>query len=346
MLRDSLLRFTAHGEGYREEEQSGVFDQVFGLERGDGVGLGTSASPPLLASRSISPRSASPSEASSTCAAVSLAGSLDDAGLETLRADISTSPAALTPSTYTPDPLVLASQPPAHIDPNALYAPLTTSRFKTSAAAKAHRKRARLPPKSHARDVARVKDSGRDYWVVRIYNAMINSRLITDGGKSVHRVRFTKNPAFDPVDLEAAAHAVFDEAIAVHERGWNRPRVYYKNTVRGKLVDVSGGSVELRLSRICVVLAETKSAVDDAVRGGVTLALLCDNPEARRFTKESNNVGNLKRGERLRQTSSRARSKAKEEEVDIDGAEKDGEEGESQEVIEPQEVFALQETEE
>lgn len=36
------------------------------------------------------------------------------------------------------------------------------------------------------------------------------------------------------------------------------------------------------------------------MRGGVTLALLCDNPEARGFTKTSNNCGNKVRGKRLR----------------------------------------------
>jgi hypothetical protein len=66
------------------------------------------------------------------------------------------------------------------------------------------------------------------------------------------------------------------------------------------LTDVSEKSLERRLSRICLCLKQKKATVDDALRGGVTLALLCDNPEARGFTKLSNNTGNKKRGERLR----------------------------------------------
>jgi hypothetical protein len=39
--------------------------------------------------------------------------------------------------------------------------------------------------------------------------------------------------------------------------------------------------------------------VDDVVRGGIPMALLCDNPEARLATKLSNNCGNDKRSDRL-----------------------------------------------
>jgi hypothetical protein len=91
-----------------------------------------------------------------------------------------------------------------------------------------------------------------------------------------------------------------DEALAVHERGWVRPTIYHKKVVRGKLTDVSEKCLERRLARICLCLQQKKATVDDALRGGVTLALLCDNPEARGFTKLSNNAGNAKRGERLR----------------------------------------------
>jgi hypothetical protein len=138
------------------------------------------------------------------------------------------------------------------------------------------------------------------YWVRRIYEAMIDISDITDGESSIHRVRFADDKAFDPLDLEAAAHHVFDSALAVHERGWNRPLVYHKKVVRGKLTDVSEKCLERRLARICLCLKQKKATVDDALRGGVTLALLCDNPEARGFTKVSNNTGNKKRGERLR----------------------------------------------
>jgi hypothetical protein len=138
------------------------------------------------------------------------------------------------------------------------------------------------------------------YWVRRIYEAMIDISDMTDGESSIHRVRFADDTTFDPLDLEAAAHHVVDSALAVHERGWNRPLVYHKRVVRGKLTDVSEKCLERRLARICLCLKHKKATVDDALRGGVTLALLCDNPEARGFTKVSNNTGNKKRGERLR----------------------------------------------
>lgn len=134
----------------------------------------------------------------------------------------------------------------------------------------------------------------------RIYEAMIDITAVMDRDTSIHRRRFTASADFDPTDLEAAAHHVFDAALAVHERGFNRPQIYHKKVVRGKLMDVSEKSLERRLARICLCLKHVKATVDDAVRGGVTLALLCDNPEARGFTKWSNNVGNKKRGERLR----------------------------------------------
>lgn len=342
-FRDSLLEFTTYGDGYnvfgepqqRQEEEVKVegdefFSEAFVQHSGFNDTLTTSL-PPLPTSPSSSP---SPSEAFSDDSAVSLSNSLDDVGINTLNNNLITAPVPLTTSDYTPHPHILANQPASPPDPNALYAPLTTSHFRSSAEAKAHRKRARLAPKSQAKDIARVKTFGRNYWVCRIFNAMIYSQDITDSANSIHRTRFTKRAAFDALDLEAAAHAVFDEAIAVHERGWNRPKVYHKHTVRGKLVDVSETSLELRLSRICLVLKETKSAVDDAIRGGVTLALLCDNPEARRFTKESNNAGNQKRGERLKQTAAKERAREAVGTQDV-------EEVESQEQVDAQEVSAV-----
>ncbi|KAJ4985257.1 hypothetical protein SVAN01_09202 [Stagonosporopsis vannaccii] len=257
---------------------------------------------PVLASSSV----LAPSPSARAGSVVDLHASLDNAAPKP--------PAArLTCSNYQPHPDMLAHNPPAPHDPNSLYTPITTSRFRSAAEAAAHRRRARLPPKNRAPDVARVKALGRDYWVCRLFNAMISSADITDGEASIHRTRFTTKAVFDPVDLEAAAHAVFDEAIAVHERGWNRPKVYHRHAVRGKLVDIAQTSVELRLSRICLVLQQTKSAVDDAVRGGVTMALLCDNPEARKFTKSANDLGNAKRGERLRETATKEKAKPKRE---------------------------------
>ncbi|KAH7381655.1 hypothetical protein BKA66DRAFT_389337, partial [Pyrenochaeta sp. MPI-SDFR-AT-0127] len=183
--------------------------------------------------------------------------------------------------------------------PPPIY-PVYVGHFRTAQDAKAHRKRTRIAPKSHALDIERVKCYGRQYWVRRIYEAMVDITAISDGDSSIHRQRFTDSAGFDPMDLEATAHHVFDSALAVHERGWTRPKVYHKKVVRGKLTDVSERSLETRLARICLCLKQKKATVDDALRGGVTLALLCDNPEARGFTKISNNTGNKKRGERLR----------------------------------------------
>lgn len=132
---------------------------------------------------------------------------------------------------------------------------------------------------------------------------MIDISDIRDSEASIHRQRFEKgdvlNKSFDAEDLEATAHHVFDVAIAVHTRGWNRAKIYHKKAVRGKLFDECAKSLEERLNKICHCMKHIKATVDDAMRGGVTLALLCDNPGARSSTKESNNNGNKKRGERL-----------------------------------------------
>ncbi|OSS45937.1 hypothetical protein B5807_08079 [Epicoccum nigrum] len=234
------------------------------------------------------------------------------------------------PGIYQPRPHILAQEPEPSSVSSSLYSRLTSPRFRSAAEAKAHRRLARVKAKSEANDIIRVKSFGRDYWVCRIYNAMICTQQITDSQASTNRTRFTRNKVFDESELEAAAHHVFDEAIAVHERGWTRPKVYHKHTVRGKSVDKSENSVEMRLSRICALLQHTKSAVDDVMRGGLTLALLCDNPEARWHTKVSNDVGNAKRGARLKQTSTpkktpkKAQQVPREEEEDVKGNEQHG----------------------
>lgn len=197
--------------------------------------------------------------------------------------------------TLDPDPLIDPQRPP----PAPIY-PAYTHHFDSSEKARTYRKRARYSPKK-ASDLKRVKDHGRFFWVRRIYNSMIDISKAVDGDSSIHRQRLTdKSRIWNPLELEAAAHHVFDECLAVHERGWNRPIVYHKKVVRGKLADLTEGSIEKRLELICKCLKMTKAAVDDALRGGVTLALLCDNPEARCATKLSNNTGNKKRGERLK----------------------------------------------
>ena len=137
------------------------------------------------------------------------------------------------------------------------------------------------------------------YWVRRIYDSIIDISDVRDSEKSINLVRF-EGEAYDPTDIEATAHHIFDEAIAVHTRGWVRPNIYHKKVVRGKLMDISQTSVERRLARICLLLRHAKAACDDALRGGLTLALLCDNPEARGSTKDSNNNGNGKRGRNMK----------------------------------------------
>jgi hypothetical protein len=196
-------------------------------------------------------------------------------------------------------PLPLAS------DPKPIY-PAYSNKFTTSEQAKAHRKRGRhdehgrLPKK--ATDVERVKKHGRSYWVKRLYESMIDISDIVDTDNSIHRQRFAdpKIAGFDPEDLEAAAHHIFDACLRVHERGWCRPVAYHKNVKRGSLKDVAHDSIERRLAQVCQILRESKAAVDDAIRGGVTLALLVDNPTARSATKLSNNNGNKNRGKRLK----------------------------------------------
>ncbi|KAI4713377.1 hypothetical protein J4E89_002357 [Alternaria sp. Ai002NY15] len=200
---------------------------------------------------------------------------------------------------YEITPIEFDAPEPDPSDPQPIY-PAFSGRFKTGAAARAYRKRARVPKKGPAPDVERVKKYGRMYWVRRIYDSIIDVSDVRDSGKSTKLVRFEKQAVYDPADIEATAHHVFDEAVAVHTRGWVRPNVYHKKVVRGKLTDVSEGSAERRLARICFLLKHVKAACDDALRGGLTLALLCDNPEARGSTKDSNNNGNGKRAKRTK----------------------------------------------
>jgi len=105
------------------------------------------------------------------------------------------------------------------------------------------------------------------------------------------------------------------------------------------LVDKDKKSVEMRLSRICLVLQHNKSAVDDVMRGGVTLALLCDNPWARWYTKYNNNIGNAKRGERLKETSTKEIKKTKAQKIPQE--EKAEEEAEEDAEVEGDEMWAL-----
>jgi hypothetical protein len=197
--------------------------------------------------------------------------------------------------------------------------PAYQGKFQSREAAKAHRKKSRRDRKRDP-NVVYVRKYGRQYWVERIYNSMINIDQLEDSAKSTHRERFVKKVAFEPDDLEATAHHVFvnmnrslmlilsecvltscvqDKALAVHEKGWTRYTIYHKNAVRGALVDNSANNVELRLQRICQILRGNKSLVNDALQGGLTLAQLCDNPYLRSGTKTQNNKGNKVRSKRL-----------------------------------------------
>jgi len=190
-------------------------------------------------------------------------------------------------------------------DKKPIY-PAYSNRFKTAEEARDHRKSRRddepgRKPKE-ADDVARVKRYGRPYWVKRIYESMIDISQIIDTRHSIHAQRFAdpQIAGFDPKDLEAAAHHIFDSCLRVHERGWCHPVAYHKNVKRGTLTDIAHDSIERRLAQVCLLLRNSKAVVDDAIRGGITLALLVDNPTARGATKLSNNNGNKNRGMRLK----------------------------------------------
>ncbi|KAF2709732.1 hypothetical protein K504DRAFT_534056 [Pleomassaria siparia CBS 279.74] len=177
--------------------------------------------------------------------------------------------------------------------------------FQSAEGARRHRKQTIYKGFMHDR-VTFVKRYGRDFWVKRIYEAMIDVSSTTDTGASTHLKRFTDEKhggakdSFDQQDLEATAHHIFEKACAVHERGFNRYRIYHRESKRGAFVDLSKENVEKRLEQICKILRHNKSIVNDALQGGLTLAILCFNPYQRAGTKEQNNTGNAKRGERLR----------------------------------------------
>jgi hypothetical protein len=206
--------------------------------------------------------------------------------------------------------------PPPPFDPQAqvptpIY-PAFAGHFVDGESAKKWRKRTRVPAKV-AIDIARVKKHGRRFWTKRIYEAIIDQSYIRDQGDSIHARRFRDEKGFDPMDLEATAHHVFDSAIAVHEKGWTHPDIYHKKVQRGKLLDTCGDLIENRLEHVCALLRTCKATVDDAIRGGVTLSLLTDNPQARSATKSSNNKGNKERGKRLREQKKLAGEKAAQE---------------------------------
>jgi len=168
---------------------------------------------------------------------------------------------------------------------------------------------------------------------------MIDISNIDDGKDSPHRRRIVKEQAHEPWDLEATAHHIFDRAVAVHEVGWNRSMVYYKEAKRGKLIDLGEKCLERRLTCICMALQQQKAVVDDAVRGGITLRLLCDNPTARAATKKSNNTGNRKRGMKLKAL--------KELGIKVPDVPKEGEEADvPEELEEPEEPEESEESEE
>jgi hypothetical protein len=209
---------------------------------------------------------------------------------------------------YTPkaqEAIALADTPVPASEKKPIYNEYA-GHFKTPEEATSHRIRGRTDeagrkPKK-ANDLEFVKLHGREFWVRTIYEAMIEISNISDTMNSIHRQRFCDpNVAgFEQADLEAAAHNIFDACLKVHEAGWCYPAIYHKNVKRGNLLDTASNSVEKRLAQVCNILRGSKAAVDDAIRGGLTLALLVDNPTARAKTKESNNRGNAARGDRLK----------------------------------------------
>ncbi|KAF2643090.1 hypothetical protein P280DRAFT_364927, partial [Massarina eburnea CBS 473.64] len=207
--------------------------------------------------------------------------------------------------------------PPRQQAPVPIYNPFG-GHFIDGKSAKLYRNVNRLrdkhgnPEIKEAVDFLRVKKYGRHFWVKRLYTAMVNGQTLLDSEQSIHRKRFRegtriKNPErpideeiFDSMDIEAAAHSVFDACLKVHTEGWTRPRIYHREPKRGPLVDDSLGSLERRLEACADLFQCSKAAVDDAIRGGITLRLLVDNPCWRKATKISNNKGNLIRAIRLR----------------------------------------------
>ena len=105
------------------------------------------------------------------------------------------------PSITLPPPI------PVQNPQRCLYVPYQ-SKFKTGEEAKAHRKRMRIEPKKDPR-VAFVKRHGREFWVRKIYEAMVNSSDLEDGEKSTHYNRFVNKLAFSADDVEATAHHLF-----------------------------------------------------------------------------------------------------------------------------------------
>ncbi|KAH5338650.1 hypothetical protein HBI50_004820 [Parastagonospora nodorum] len=213
---------------------------------------------------------------------------------------MSPTPSALSDEGFNSEayvPLIPYVAPEMDPDNLPMY-PEYSGTFKTGGQARRFRKRITIPPKPAA-DLVRVKKYGRHYWVHKIYDAMIDISNMIDGPTSTNRRRFEDEPFWDSQDLEAVAHNIFDATVAVHDRGWNRLSTYHKKTVRGKLLDKAMQSVETRLAMVCDLLRTSKAVVDDCLRGGVTLALVVDNPACRKATKESNNAGNNKRGIRL-----------------------------------------------
>ncbi len=234
-------------------------------------------------------------------------------------------------------PLVIMKEHPAPANAPQSDYPSYTGHFKTAAEAKTHRKRSRLPANANAPDIQHVKRFGREfhftrtryrtvqltsisgkYWVHRLYNAMIDISNVGDKVGSIKSKRMAtkkddgETTTFDPMDLEAAAHHVFDLAIAAHEGGWSRPLIYHKPAVRGKQFDLSKRSLEKRLAMICFCLKYNKAMVDDAVRGGISLWLLCDNPVSRWHSKMANNRGNGEKAKRLKEQKDAKAAKAAE----------------------------------
>jgi hypothetical protein len=168
--------------------------------------------------------------------------------------------------------------------------------FSSAEEAKRHRKSTR---NNVYPDVllAWVKATQRDYWVEEIYNAMINIYDVEDGEGSNHRKRFSDSKIIDHKDLEATAHAVFDKACSIHERGWTKPRIYLAEAKRGGKVDKNKENVQGRLAAICQTLRKSKAACNDALQGGISLLRLCYNAEMRVKSKDANKRGNTAKKE-------------------------------------------------
>ncbi|KAF2202182.1 hypothetical protein GQ43DRAFT_6554 [Delitschia confertaspora ATCC 74209] len=125
---------------------------------------------------------------------------------------------------YTPA-LGPISPPPSADIPQDITSPYKPykSCFEASDQANAHRISARRPPKPKDSNFEQTKQRLREYWARAIYKSIVDASSVNDLPTSTQYKRFVTTAAYEQEDFEAAAHKVFDRALDVYERGWQRP---------------------------------------------------------------------------------------------------------------------------